>query len=92
MSGKRMGEISHTHPYDDTSAGELFLRGPVIVADGGRDPEREAVSDAETGPAGSDDDAVEGETMAEVSHTPPEGDGANRVFERGKEHEESVRK
>jgi hypothetical protein len=89
MSGDRMGDISHTHPYDDTSAGELFLRGPVIVADGGRDPEREAVTDAETETAESDD-AVDEETMAEVSHTPPEGDGANRVFERGEEHEGSV--
>jgi hypothetical protein len=89
MSGDRMGDISHTHPYDDTSAGELFLRGPVIVADGGHDPERESVTDAETESAESDD-AVDGETMAEVSHTPPEGDGANRVFERGEEHEESV--
>ncbi|WP_331233125.1 hypothetical protein [Natronorarus salvus] len=87
-TGERMGDISHTHPYDDTSAGELFLRGPVIVADGGRDPEREDVREAETEAAVESDSGPE--TMAEVSHTPPEGDGANRVFERGEEHEGSV--
>ncbi|ADJ15490.1 hypothetical protein [Halalkalicoccus jeotgali] len=31
-----MKDIDHTHPYDDTSAGALFARGPVVVADGGR--------------------------------------------------------
>ena len=32
---RTMKEIDHTHPYDDRSAGDLFLRGPVVVADGG---------------------------------------------------------
>ena len=32
---QRMKDVDHTHPYDDTSAGALFARGPVVVADGG---------------------------------------------------------
>lgn len=32
----RMKNVDHTHPYDDRSAGALFARGPVVVADGGR--------------------------------------------------------
>lgn len=37
---QRMKDVDHTHPYDDTSAGALFARGPVVAADGG---ERNAV-------------------------------------------------
>lgn len=31
-----MRDIDHTHPFRDRPAGELFLRGPTVVADGGR--------------------------------------------------------
>jgi hypothetical protein len=72
-----MRDVDHTHPYDDTSAGELFLRGPVVAADGG---EREAGTERE-------DEEPDDRTMKDVDHTPPvEGEGANRVFERGEEH------
>ncbi|WP_336344719.1 hypothetical protein [Halalkalicoccus ordinarius] len=77
---RTMREIDHTHPYDDRSAGDLFLRGPVVVADGG---ERNAVD------AGGEENGVEpaSGTMKDVDHTPPESEeGANRVFERGEEH------
>ena len=71
----RMRNVDHTHPYDDTSAGELFLRGPVVAADGGR---REAGEPSDSG------------TMEDVDHTPPGDTSANPVFERGDEHDEGV--
>lgn len=94
-----MKEIDHTHPYDDRSAGDLFLRGPVVVADGGererseRDPRRSAErsdgGERDAVDAGAEENGAEpaSGTMKDVDHTPPEGEeGANRVFERGEEH------
>ena len=111
-----MRDVDHTHPYDDTTARNLFLRGPVIAADGGRDPSRNgadtgADDDTNNGNANTDADVnsdmvgtgneneneianatarsesvVEAETMKDVDHTPTDGDGVNRVFERGEEH------
>ncbi|MFC4552489.1 MULTISPECIES: hypothetical protein [Halorussus] len=69
---RTMSDVNHTHPY--TARGAInrpFERGPVVAADGGR-PEAE--------PAGS-------ATMEDVDHTPPYGEGANRVFQRGAENE-----
>ena len=86
-----MSDVNHTHPY--TARGAInrpFERGPVVAADGG---ERNAVSRTSKGersesfgrrpeaePAGS-------ATMEDVDHTPPHGEGANRVFQRGEEDE-----
>ncbi len=68
-----MKHVSHRNPYTGESAGHLFSRGPIVVADGG---EANAVGDEE-----SEDDE---RTMKTVSHTPPkDADSANAVFERG---------
>nr|WP_135827253.1 hypothetical protein [Halorussus ruber] len=77
-----MGEVSHTHPH--TARGAInrpFQRGPVVAADGG---EREAYDETEAD-AREEDDEREGDQMKDVNHTPPHGDGANPVFERGRE-------
>ena len=69
-NGRTMDEVSHTNPYTGETVGQLFQRGPTVVADGGR---ADAVTDEETN-----------RTMSDVSHTPPNGsEGVNRVFERG---------
>ena len=68
-----MRNIDHTHPNDDRSTGRVFRRGPTVAADGGQ-------RDAEDRDEGSQD------TMRDVDHDDPEGEGANRVFERGREH------
>lgn len=71
---QRMKDVDHTHPYDDTSAGALFARGPVVVADGGRDPNREStdtMKDVDHTP-------------------PHDEEGAKRVFERGEEYDEDT--
>ena len=76
-----MKDVSHTNPYTGETVGQLFSRGPIVVADGGR----------ATAVPSNDDDGDENETneragdkMKDVSHTPPhDADDANRVFERG---------
>jgi len=83
--------VDHTHPYDDRSAGDVFRRGPTVVADGGRREERRSrqvesdggKAEAEAEP---DEDAQPANAMRDVSHDDPHGEGANRVFERGREH------
>jgi hypothetical protein len=70
-----MENVDHTHPYDDRNAGKLFRRGPTVVADGG---------EAEAEPEETNERPEN--QMRDVSHDDPEGDGANRVFERGREH------
>ncbi|WP_266075836.1 hypothetical protein [Haladaptatus caseinilyticus] len=72
-STRAMADVSHVHPYADQGAmTRLFNRGPT-VADGG-------VTEDVT-------DETEPDTMAEVSHSPPEGAGDSAtVFERGYEH------
>ena len=68
-SRQSMDEISHANPYTGETAGQLFSRGPIVVADGG---EANTVDDTQSS------------TMKDVSHTPPHGaEGANAVFERG---------
>ena len=85
--GATMRDVDHTHPFDDRSAGVLFLRGPTVVTDGGHDS-GPPVDDARIA-NGEDPDAVVDEvtraTMRDVDHTPPHGEGANRVHERGEE-------
>ncbi|WP_435364131.1 hypothetical protein [Haloarchaeobius sp. DYHT-AS-18] len=75
-----MEDVSHTNPYTGESMGSVFEHGVTIVADGGRDPEREDVeAEAET--------ETDGTPMKDVDHTPPhdDGEGTDRVFERGGE-------
>ena len=81
---RTMKEVDHTHPYDDTSAGTLFARGPIVVADGG---ERNVGSRTSEGERNAGHETTE--RMKDVDHTPPDGEeGANRVFERGEEFDE----
>jgi len=70
-----MKDVDHTHPHGDSGAARSFRRGPAVAADGSGRPSDRA--DEQT--TESDD-----ESMADVDHQPPEGDGANPVFERGK--------
>ena len=79
-----MKDVDHTHPYNDRSAGKVFRRGPTVVADGG---EAEAEPEAEQTP---DEDAQPENEMRDVSHDDPNGEGANRVFERGREHDDGT--
>ncbi len=73
-----MGEISHANPYTGETSGQLFNRGPIVIADGG---EANSVEPGEQ-PVNADEPATE--TMKSVSHTPPHNaDDANAVFERG---------
>jgi hypothetical protein len=64
--------VSHTAPYTDEAFGDamVYHRGPVVAADGGEDPRREA---------------ADNEQLADVEHTPPHGESVNRVYERGTE-------
>ncbi|MFC6717753.1 hypothetical protein ACFQGT_08945 [Natrialbaceae archaeon GCM10025810] len=86
---RTMKSVSHANPYTGETAGQLFRRGPTIVADGGRaDAVDEESAEADDEPAVDD---PEERTMKHVSHTPPNGsDGANRVFERGTRQGEDV--
>jgi len=83
-SPTKMGEVSHTHPH--TARGAInrpFQRGPVVAADGG---EREAYEGEEpeaAADAREEDDERDSDQMKDVNHTPPHGEGANPVFERG---------
>ena len=64
-----VADVSHTHPHTDETFGAVYRRGPA-VADGGRD-----------GPT----EETETESMRDVDHTPPHGEGANEVWARGRE-------
>ena len=71
---RTLGEIEHTNPYTDETAGHLFRRGPVLTTDGGR-----AEEDEETE-----------QEIKDGSHTPPnDSEDANRVFERGRRSTET---
>ena len=83
-SKQTMADVSHTNPYTGETAGRLFSRGPSVAADGGEpvDDSSPAATDPDDGTASEPT-----ETMRDVDHTPPNGgDGANRVFERGRDH------
>ncbi|PSP54594.1 hypothetical protein BRC82_10085 [Halobacteriales archaeon QS_1_67_19] len=77
-----MADVSHTHPHSARGAvNRPFERGPIVAADGGqRDPD-EAEAD------GDEDEEAPNERMKDVDHTPPYGEGVNRVFERGGKEE-----
>ncbi|WP_205427929.1 hypothetical protein [Halorussus sp. MSC15.2] len=76
-----MGEVSHTHPHADRgTVNRPFERGPIVAADGG---ERDAYDAA----AREEDDEDDSDRMEDVNHTPPHGDGVDRVFTRGNENE-----
>nr|WP_128478460.1 hypothetical protein [Halorussus pelagicus] len=84
-----MGAVSHTHPHADRgTVNRPFQRGPIVAADGGR---REARDDASEADAREEDDesreASGDDRMKDVEHTPPHGEGVDRVFERGSETE-----
>jgi hypothetical protein len=75
--------------------GQVFEHGVTVVADGGRDPTRESTDEPSRDPDRTDDPSRDAtptddpsrgrDRMADVSHTAPSTDGANRVFERGGE-------
>jgi hypothetical protein len=68
-----MKDVSHTNPYTGEAFGDsVVYKRGVVITDGGHDPEREG----------------EAETMEDVDHEPPNGDGANPVFERGPDVED----
>jgi hypothetical protein len=71
MTNDDMQSVSHTHPYTGETFGTVYRRGPA-VADGGESPSRR--------------DTTPADEMKDVDHTPPHGDGANDVWERGSEH------
>jgi hypothetical protein len=92
----RLKDVSHTNPYTGESFGETttYQRGPTVAADGGRDPDREP-SDGD-GEAEAEADAdVEAEdreeTLQDVDHEPPDGEGTQATYERGNEGRDAVR-
>ncbi|WP_238398192.1 hypothetical protein [Halorussus salinus] len=81
-----MGDVSHTHPHADRgTVNRPFQRGPVVAADGGRREARDAEADADA--REEDDERTDEDRMKDVAHTPPHGEGADRVFERGGERD-----
>lgn len=95
-----MRDVSQTNPHTPReTVNRPFVRGPVVAAAGGT---RTAVDGgtreaADGGTRETDDEETEEEQeapgeeerqqMRDVDHTPPHGDGANRVFERGGKEE-----
>ena len=75
-----MESVDHPHPHGDRSVARLFQRGQPVAADGSGRPE-----DTDERRDASDD-----ESMAEVDHEPPQGDGANPAFERGRKRQADV--
>ena len=69
-----MREVSHTNPYTGETFSTVYQRGPA-VADGG-----ETRTETDERP----------EEMKDVDHTPPHGDSANDVWERGGEDDENA--
>jgi len=65
----QMSDVDHTNPHTDETFGAAFRRGPDVAADGGR--------------ANAED--TDEQTMDDVDHEPPEGEGANPAYERGTE-------
>ncbi|WP_435347023.1 hypothetical protein [Haloarchaeobius sp. HRN-SO-5] len=82
---RSMAAVSHTNPYTGESMGQVFEHGVTVVADGGRDPTRDGRR-ATDSTGDSDHDPSRGQDqMADVSHTAPSTEDANRVFHRGGE-------
>ncbi|ELZ98913.1 hypothetical protein C440_01115 [Haloferax mucosum ATCC BAA-1512] len=65
----RMRNVNHTNPYTGETFTTVYERGPAVT-DGGRSDSQPAMT------GGS-------ETMKQVDHTPPYGDGTNDVWQRG---------
>ncbi len=74
---ENMRDVDHTHPFGDASAARSFERGPTVVTDGGT-------------PEADEGDGTDDEQMADVDHAPPQGDGANPAFERGRKGQADV--
>ena len=72
-----MADVSHTHPHTGETFGDVYRRGPA-VADGGRDDAPDANANEST------NTNTGAETMCDVDHTPPHGEGANDVWARGR--------
>jgi hypothetical protein len=85
-SNRTMGDVNHTHPYTGETFGTAFRRGPTVAADGGTANDASGASSDRRSDGGARDSASdERATMRTVDHTPPHGEGANRVWERGAE-------
>ena len=84
-----MGAVSHTHPHADRgTVNRPFQRGPIVAADGGEHEARDAdASEADAREEDESGEASEDDRMKDVEHTPPHGEGVDRVFERGGETE-----
>ena len=91
-----MRDVSHTHPFTDRGAlNRIFERGTRVAADGGRRERRE--SDARNPEEADEEPEADAEPepgtatgrprMKDVDHTPPHGEGVERVFERGGKEE-----
>ena len=76
-----MKDVSHTNPYTGETFSTVYTRGPA-VADGGEARERAETDDDE-----NEDEPTE---MKDVDHTPPHGESANEVWERGNEEAPDV--
>jgi hypothetical protein len=86
-----LGDVSHTNPYTGESFGETttYRRGPVVAADGGRDPEREGTESESESEADPEEDSAE--TLQDIDHEPPDGEGTQATYERGNEGRDAVR-
>jgi hypothetical protein len=74
-----MKDVDHIHPHGDRSVARVFERGRAVAADGsGRPTDRNGRADADD------------ESMDDVDHDPPNGEGANPVFERGRKRQNDV--
>lgn len=83
-----MRDVSHAHPETGETFGDsqVFERGTVVVADGGRSGRRDG--DGTEEPPGDADDHDD-EPMRDVDHTPREdAPGTNEVYARGGEGED----
>ncbi|KAB1188454.1 MULTISPECIES: hypothetical protein [Haloferax] len=75
-ASERMRDVSHTNPYTGETFTTVYERGPAVTDGSG-------ASDSTPEMTGGS------ETMEDVDHTPRNGDGANRVWKRGKPEDDS---
>jgi hypothetical protein len=90
-----LGDMTHTNPHTGEAFGatQTYDRGRTIAADGGSDPEREAEAEAaedaepdDVTASAEEPTAPEGDQLRDVDHTAPgDAEGANQVYERGRE-------
>lgn len=83
-TGSTLKGMSHTNPYTENPFGDamVFHRG-LVAADGGEDPRREGTTG--DGSEHTEDPSRDGSRLGDIDHTPPYGEGVNRVYERGTE-------